>query len=259
MQDFRRWTRRLFAALLLGGQVLLHLLRGRLERRNTLDQMAVVGPSSALITILTAVSVGAVFTIQVAREFTNFGAGNLVGGLLSLTLFRELAPVLTGVVIAGRIGSAFTAEIGTMQVTEQIDALYILRTDPVDYLVVPRTLACLLMVPILTLLFGMIGLLSGALVAQGAYGIPLSGFYDSVRNFTEPWDVVSSQIKGLVFAWLVASVGCSWGLTTSGGARGVGESTTGAVVTSLLLIFVSDFLLSKLMFSGIGNAAGRGF
>ncbi|MFN9956863.1 MAG: ABC transporter permease, partial [bacterium] len=146
------WTQRLLAAIFLGGQVIVHLMKGKIHRRNTLEQLAAVGPDSLFIALLTAVFVGAVFTIQVAREFINFGAGNLVGGVLAVALTRELTPVLTAVILAGRVGSAFAAEIGTMRVTEQIDALLMLKTDPIDYLVIPRILACLLMLPILTLL-----------------------------------------------------------------------------------------------------------
>ena len=123
------WSQRLLAAIFLGGQVLVHLLRGKIHRRNTLQQMAAVGPDSLFIALLTAIFVGAVFTIQVAREFINFGAGNIIGGVLSVALTRELSPVLTAVILAGRVGSAFAAEIGTMRVTEQIDAMLMLKTE----------------------------------------------------------------------------------------------------------------------------------
>jgi hypothetical protein len=116
------WSQRLLAAILLGGQVMLHLLKGKINRRNTLDQMAAVGPESLLIALLTAGFVGMVFTIQVAREFINLGAGNVVGGVLALSLTRELGPVLTAVIVTGRVGSAFAAEIGTMQVTDRCPA-----------------------------------------------------------------------------------------------------------------------------------------
>src|ERR687886_1982166 len=158
------WTQRLVAAIFLGGQVILHILTRKLHRRNTLDQMAAVGPESLMIALLTAGFVGAVFTIQVAREFINFGATTTVGGVLALALTRELAPVLTAVVLAGRVGSAFAAEIGTMRVTEQIDALYMLKTDPIDYLVIPRVIACCLMLPILTILSIILGMAGGGLV-----------------------------------------------------------------------------------------------
>ncbi len=146
------WFQRLGAAGLLAGQTFLHILNGKIHRRNTLEQMSIVGPESLTIALITAAFVGMVFTIQVAREFIFFGAGSFVGGVLSLALTRELAPVLTAVVVAGRVGSAFAAEIGTMRVTEQIDALYILKTDPIDYLVIPRVIACSLMLPLLTII-----------------------------------------------------------------------------------------------------------
>ena len=249
----------MLAAIFLGGQVTIHLLRGKIHRRNTLEQMAVVGPDSLFIALLTAVFVGAVFTIQVAREFITFGAGNLVGGVLAVALTRELSPVLTAVVIAGRVGSAFAAEIGTMRVTEQIDALFMLKTDPVDYLVIPRLLACLLMMPILTLLSLVTGMLGGLIIATNIYNLSDTQFLDSARNFLGSWDIISAMIKACCFGVLIAVIGCSWGLTTTGGAKGVGQSTTTAVVTALLIIFISNFFLSWLMYQGTGSALLQGF
>ncbi|BAY31986.1 hypothetical protein NIES2107_38720 [Nostoc carneum NIES-2107] len=220
--------------------------------------MAAVGPDSLFIALLTAIFVGAVFTIQVAREFINFGAGNLVGGVLAVALTRELSPVLTAVILAGRVGSAFAAEIGTMRVTEQIDALLMLRTDPIDYLVIPRVLACCIMLPILTLLSLVTGLLGGMLIATNLYSIADTVFLDSARNLLGLWDILSAMIKAFCFGILIAVIGCSWGLTTTGGAKGVGQSTTTAVVTALLIIFVSNFFLSWLMFQGPGSALIKG-
>lgn len=248
------WVQRLLAALLLGGQILLHFRPNKIHRRNTLEQMAVVGPDSLLIALITASFVGMVFTIQVAREFINFGAGTAVGGVLAIALTRELAPVLTAVVIAGRVGSAFAAEIGTMQVTEQIDALYILRTDPIEYLVIPRIIACCTMLPILTVLSLITGMAGGLLIATTIYNISDTVFLDSAKNFLGVWDLVSALIKAMVFGALIAIIGCNWGLTTTGGAKGVGQSTTTAVVTALLAIFISNFILSWLMFQGSGSA-----
>ncbi|MGH8002713.1 MAG: MlaE family lipid ABC transporter permease subunit [Brasilonema sp.] len=253
------WSQRLLAAIFLGGQVIIHLLRWRIHRRNTLEQMAAVGPDSLFIALLTAVFVGAVFTIQVAREFITFGAGNIVGGVLAVALTRELSPVLTAIVLAGRVGSAFAAEIGTMRVTEQIDALFMLKTDPIDYLVIPRVLACCLMLPILTLLSLVTGMLGGLLIATNIYNLSDTVFIDSARNFLGAWDIVSAMIKAFCFGILVAVIGCSWGLTTTGGAKGVGQSTTTAVVTALLIIFVVNFFLSWIMFQGTGSALLQGF
>lgn len=238
--------------------MIVHLLKGKINWRNSLDQMAAVGPDSLFIALLTAVFVGAVFTIQVAREFINFGAGNLVGGVLAVALTRELSPVLTAVVLAGRVGSAFAAEIGTMRVTEQIDAMLILRTDPIDYLVIPRLLACCLMLPILTLLSLVTGMLGGLIIATNIYSISDSVFLDSARNLVGVGDIVSAMIKACCFGLLIAVIGCSWGLTTTGGAKGVGQSTTTAVVTALLVIFISNFFLSWLMFQGTGSALLQG-
>lgn len=252
------WSQRLLAAILLGGQVVVHLLSGKIHRRNTLEQMAIVGPDSLVVALLTASFVGMVFTIQVAREFINFGAVTAVGGVLAVSLTRELAPVLTAVILAGRVGSAFAAEIGTMRVTEQIDALYMLSTDPIDYLVIPRLIACCLMLPILTVLALITGMAGGTAVAASLYDIPQSVFLTSAQNFLNVWDIFSALIKALVFGTLIAVIGSNWGLTTTGGAKGVGESTTAAVVTSLLAIFVVNFLLSWLMFQGTGSAVLRG-
>ncbi|ABA21309.1 Protein of unknown function DUF140 [Trichormus variabilis ATCC 29413] len=252
------WSQRLLAAIFLGGQAIVHLLRGKIHWRNTREQMAAVGPDSLFIALLTAVFVGAVFTIQVAREFINFGAGNLVGGVLAVALTRELSPVLTAVILAGRVGSAFAAEIGTMRVTEQIDAMLMLKTDPIDYLVIPRLLACFLMLPILTLLSLVTGILGGLIIATNMYGISDTVFLDSARNLLEVWDICSAMIKACCFGVLIAIIGCSWGLTTTGGAKGVGQSTTTAVVTALLIIFVSNFFLSWVMFQGTGGAFQQG-
>ncbi len=252
------WGQRLLAAIFLGGQVVVHLLTKKIHRRNTLDQMAMVGPESLLIALVTAGFVGMVFTIQVAREFVNLGAGSAVGGVLALSLCRELGPVLTAVILAGRVGSAFAAEIGTMRVTEQIDALYMLKTDPIDYLVIPRAIACCLMLPVLTILSILTGMAGGLLIARNLYGIAPNVFLESARNFLQVWDLCSALIKAFFFGALIAVIGCSWGLTTTGGAKGVGQSTTTAVVTALLAIFISNFFLSWLMFQGTGSAVLKG-
>lgn len=248
------WFQRLLSAIFLGGQVLIHVISKPIHRRNTLEQMSAVGPESLLIALVTSVFVGMVFTIQVTREFIAFGATNAIGGVLAITLSRELAPVLTAVVLAGRVGSAFAAEIGTMRVTEQIDALQMLRSDPVDYLVIPRVIACSLMLPLLNVLAFITGMIGGLGVATTIYDIPLVVFLNSARSFLTIGDLAASLIKSLIFGILIAIIGSSWGLTTTGGAKGVGQSTTTAVVTSLLAIFISNFFLSWTMFQGLGSA-----
>jgi len=247
------WLERILSAVFLLGQVVIHILRGKINRRNTLEQMGIVGPDSLGIALITAVFVGAVFTIQVAREFLNFGAVQAIGGVLALALSRELAPVLTAVVIAARVGSAFAAEIGTMKVTEQIDALYVLKSDPIDYLVVPRVIACCVMLPILTMISLVMGSIGGIFVANTIYNISQTTFIESIQDFVQVWDLISAIIKAVIFGGLIAIIGCSWGLTTTGGAKGVGQSTTTAVVMALIAIFISNFFLSWLMFQGLGR------
>ncbi|GAB4216405.1 MAG: MlaE family lipid ABC transporter permease subunit [Synechococcales cyanobacterium] len=251
------WLERLRHSAFLGGQVLVHLMGGKIHRRNTLEQLSAVGVESLFIVLLTAVVISGVFTIQVAREFIRFGASSLIGGVLSLALARELIPVLTAVILAGRMGSAFAAELGTMKVSEQIDALYLLRTDPVDYLVLPRVIACGLMLPMLALISLVIGLFGGMVICNSMYGIATSQFLTSAQDFLEGWDLWSCVIKSFVFGILVAIIGSSWGVTTSGGAKGVGRSTTDAVVTSLLAIFISNFFLSWFLFQGPGAALAQ--
>jgi phospholipid/cholesterol/gamma-HCH transport system permease protein len=253
------WFTRLVAAIFLGGQTIVHMLKGRFNYPNIIEQMAMVGPESLLIALVTSTTIGMVFTIEVAREFITMGAGQVVGGVLAIALTRELAPVLTAVVLAGRVGSAFAAEIGTMKVSEQIDALYILKTDPVDYLVIPRVVACCVMLPLLTILSIVTGMFGGLIVATSLFGLTTQVFLDSARNFLNGWDICSAPIKAVCFGALIAIIGCNWGLTTTGGAKGVGQSTTTAVVTSLLAIFISNFFLSWLMFQGSGSAMSKSF
>ena len=250
---FQVWLERLLSAVFLLGQVIVHLLKGKINRRNTIEQMGIVGPDSLTIALITAVFVGAVFTIQVAREFLNFGAVQAIGGVLGLALSRELAPVLTAVVIAARVGSAFAAEIGTMKVTEQIDALYILKSDPIDYLVIPRVIACCVMLPMLTMISLVMGAIGGIFVAEAIYNISQTTFIESIQSFVQVWDLVSAAIKAVIFGLLIAIIGCNWGLTTTGGAKGVGQSTTTAVVMALIAIFITNFFLSWLMFQGLGR------
>src|SRR5579883_1324739 len=253
------WNQRFISAVLLGGRVIYHLLTGKIDRRNTIEQMNIVGPQSLSIVLITAAFIGMVFTIQVAREFLRLGAGTAVGGILAIALSRELSPILTAVVVAGRVGSAFAAELGTMRVSEQIDALYMLKTDPVDYLVVPRVVACALMLPGLSILSFFTGMAGGVLIANRIYDMPPSMFLSSALDLMTVWDIFAGPIKGIIFGGLIAIIGCGWGLTTSGGAKGVGQSTTTAVVTSILAIIISDFFLSWMMFTGVSDAGLKGF
>jgi len=243
-----KWYERLLMTLFLAGQVFFRILKGKLCRRNLIEQMATVGFGSLNSVLLIAFFAGMIFTIQSARELIRFGAIYAVGGAFAVAFCRELAPVLTAAIVAGQIGSAFAAEIGEMQVTEQIDALYMLRTNPIDYLVLPRVVACCIMLPVLTVFALVVGIVGGVFVAANFYDVPYRVFLDSVREFLQLGDLFSVVVKAFIFGGIVGIIGCGWGLTTKGGAKGVSRSTTAAVVTSWVVIFIVDFLLSVFIF-----------
>lgn len=246
------WPTRLCAAVFLIGQVWLHLLQGRVYRRQILEYMVVAGPGAIAPAFVVNFFAGMIFTIQTARELVKFGAESTVGGAFALAFCRELAPILTASILAGQVGSAFAAELAEMQVTEQIDALYVLRVDPIDYLVLPRVVACCFMVPIITILAMVIGVGGGVLIGFLVYQVSPGVFLESVRNFLSVTDIFTVLFKGLIFGMMVAGISCSWGLSTVGGAKQVGESATAAVVTTWVAIFMVDFFLSLLIFEKPG-------
>lgn len=242
------------AVPVLAGQVIIRIIKGKIHWRNTLQQLERVGPRSVGVCLLTSAFVGMAFTIQFVREFTRLGLNRSVGGVLALAFARELSPVVTSIVVAGRIGSAFAAELGTMQVSEQTDTLRVLGTDPVDYLVTPRVIASCIALPFLTLMCFTLGLASSALLSDGVYGISINIILDSAQRALRSWDIISAMIKSQVFGAIISIVSCAWGVTTIGGAKGVGESTTSAVVISLVGIFIADFALSYCFFQGAGDS-----
>jgi phospholipid/cholesterol/gamma-HCH transport system permease protein len=189
-----------------------------------------------------------VMTLQTAHEFIKYGAQSSVGGLVAVAMGRELAPVLTGVVFAGRVGAAITAEIGSMKVTEQIDALRVMAVNPIAYLVVPRLIACMVMLPVLVIFADVIGTIGSYLIATTYSSITPFTFFNSIKVFAVPHDIVGGLIKAVFFGAIVAVVGCHKGLTTAQGAEGVGQATTGSVVLSIILIFVSNYFLSIVLY-----------
>lgn len=244
--NFGKYLNKLSQLIILASKRLFSFSMNKRQQYHFLSQIEVMGIGSLTIVLLTAFFIGMVFTFQVAKEFSYLNATNLVGSVLTMTFVRELSPVLTAVIVTGRIGSAFTAEIATMKVTEQIDVLYVLRANPINYLVLPRVLACLVMLPLLNIFALATSIASSILVSSVLYHIPPSVFLDS--SSISILDFVYSSIKAVVFGLIISTVSCSWGLNTQGGARSVGKSTTSSVVTSLLFIFIMDFLLSYFMF-----------
>ncbi len=228
------------------------LVRGRIHWRNTLAQMAFIGVDSLPIALLTAASVGMVFTLETANEFIHYGATSVIGGAAALTIVRELGPTLTGVVFAGRVSAAIAAELGTMKVTEQIDALVSLASDPLRFLVLPRLLACVTMLPLLAFLSDVAGIVGGYCIAVYLKGVSPAVYTESVRSLIGPDDVAKGLLKAAIFGLVVAIVGSHKGMNTRGGAEGVGAATTSAVVISLITIFISNYFLSSVLFPGAG-------
>ena len=243
-----RWLQRLGSSALIGGQALAAAARGKINKSELIDNLMEAGPGSFLVVLITGLASGTVFNIQVAAELTKQGAGSTVGGILALGLAREIAPLLTATLITGKVATAYAASLGTMKVTEQIDAITMLRTDPVEFLVVPRVLALLGMSPVQCLLFFGVGLWSGQFSSTLLYRIPPNVFWNSVRTWMQPSDVPSMLIKATVFGLIISILSCGWGLTTRGGPKEVGTSTTGAVVMILVVIAIVDVILTQLLF-----------
>jgi phospholipid/cholesterol/gamma-HCH transport system permease protein len=236
------------------GQVVIFLiqtLRWTVSRpfyvKNLLKQMEQIGVNSIPVVLTTALSTGMVLALQSYTGFKRFGAESLIGPVVSLSMTRELGPVLTGLMVAGRAGAAMAAELGTMKVTEQIDALETLATNPMKYLVVPRFLASTVMMFFLTVLGMIIGISGGYFVGVKVLGTnPVTYVNQSINN-TEVTDIWYGLIKALVFGAVVGLIGCFKGFNTEGGAEGVGKATTGAVVVSCMLILILDYFLSALL------------
>lgn len=218
------------------------------------EQVIIVGPGSLAISLITAFFVSMVFALQVAKEFLYLNVVSLIGSVLTLAFIRELSPVLISVIIIGRVGSCFTAELATMKATEQVDALYLLNTSPIVYLVIPRVIACVIMLPILNLLSFATSIASSAFICFTLYSIDPTTFFISSFASLSLTDLFKSLLKSIIFAIVISFNSCYWGLSTIGGAKGVGRSTTSSVVTSLISIFILDFVLSYLMFHNLGSS-----
>jgi phospholipid/cholesterol/gamma-HCH transport system permease protein len=215
--------------------------------RTVFRQMELVGVNSLFVVILTGIFTGAVFTLQVIYGFRRFSAESMVGPTVATAMTRELGPVLTSLMVTGRVGSAMAAELSSMKVSEQIDALTVMGADPVKYLISPRILAGIVMLPLLTAVADAVGVLGGYLVAIGK-GLDPGQFASRIEDIVVIGDVYNGLIKSAVFGFILASVGCYMGFYTKGGAEGVGRSTTHAVVCAYVAILVGDFIMTAIMF-----------
>ena len=223
------------------------------ERHTVMEQIVAMGVDSVPVTTLTALFTGMVLALQTGFSFRKvFNEPIYVGTVVGLSLVKELGPVLTAVVVSGRVGASIAAELGTMKVTEQIDALYTLGTNPVKYLSVPRFIACLVSIPLLTMMAIFVGIIGGLLIAVYRLSIPMTVYMNEIREIG--WKECAHGItKSFFFAAIIVIVSCYKGFTCEGGAEGVGKSTTSAVVISMVLILVLDYFLSAILVSfGIG-------
>ena len=215
--------------------------------RDTWEQMDSIGVGSLIIVCLTGLFTGMVLTVQTSATLDAFGARPYVGRMVSLSMIRELGPVLTALMVSGRVGSGMAAELGSMMVTQQIDAMRSLGTDPIRKLVAPRLIAGLVMLPCLTILSNAVGLLGGYLVANLTLRLATGLYWHSALDAIKVHDLFMGLVKPFVFGYIIVAVGCYQGLSTTGGTRGVGESTTQSVVTASILILASDYFLNLLI------------
>jgi phospholipid/cholesterol/gamma-HCH transport system permease protein len=239
---------------LLFGRTIINIFRKPRETKIFIQQLEEIGVRSLLVVSLTAAFGGLVFALQTYIGFHRYiGVGSEAygGPIISLGLTKELIPILVGLMVAGRVGSAMAAEIGTMKITEQIDALYSLGADPIRYLVAPRTLACFIMVPVLTLYGDIIGIVCAYFFNVGM-GVNRIVYLRNTLLYLELWDVLGGLIKAGIFGIVIAIIGSWQGLKTEGGAEGVGRATTRAVVISSIIILILNFFLSKVMPERLG-------
>lgn len=213
----------------------------------TIEQIVEIGIGSALISGTIGFVIGLVMTLQFGHGLASFGGTFYVPSIVSVSLMRELAPILTSLLVAGRIGSGITAELASMNVTQQIDAIRALGTSPVRVLVVPRVVAAFFSLPLLTIFSAFMGLIGGLIISDTEFGIPYGFYINKVLEYLHFYDVLSAMIKSAVFSLIIVIVATYRGFNTTEGTRGVGNSTTWVVVTSSIAILISDFFLSKLL------------
>ena len=217
----------------------------RLPRRRVLvPVMFEVGVRSVPVVLATGAFVGMVLAVQMYAQLHKFGAGNIMGLIINLSMVKQFGPVLAAVILAGRIGGGMTAELGTMRVTEQIDALSAMGADPVGYLVVPRFLATLLLIPVLTTFSDAIGMLGGYLVSIHVFGVSSHFYWQHSQRIIETWDVMEGIIKTFFFGGFIALISCYQGFHCGPGAEGVGRACTKAFVVSFMLILIANFFLA---------------
>jgi len=219
------------------------------QRRKVVDQLYEIGNASLLMACILSIFIGGVLALQTGPVLVERGLGSYLGGAVGLTLCKELGPVMMSILIAGRIGSAMAAEIGSMAVYQEIDALKTMSINPIHFLVLPRLVAISIALPMLVIFSDMVGWMGGAMVANSNndIGVSLQTYFTNLKAFVDPADIVNGLIKSFVFAVVVGTVSCHQGLRTIGGPRGIGRSVTKAVVNSIVLILILDYVLTRIL------------
>ncbi|MCF6445343.1 ABC transporter permease [Nereida sp. MMG025] len=237
------------AVTLFAGQTVGHMLRPPFYWREFISACMTIGYFSLPVVGLTALFTGGALALQIYAGGARFNAEAVVPSIVAIGMVRELGPVLGGLMVAARVASSIAAEIGTMKVTEQIDALVTLSTNPMKYLTVPRVLAATLTVPVLVLVGDIIGIMGGYLVGVSRLGFNPAAYLQNTVDFLEFWDVASGLVKGAVFGFIIALMGCYFGMRSGRGAQGVGRATKAAVVAASVMILAANYLLTELFFS----------
>jgi phospholipid/cholesterol/gamma-HCH transport system permease protein len=225
------------------------IVTGRIDWPETLRQCDMIGVKSLPVVALTALFTGFAMSLQISRELVLFGADTAIGGVVALALVREIGPITAGVMLAGRVGSAIAAELTSMMITDQIDALHVMRVDPVEFLVVPRYVAGLIMMPVLSIYAMAVGLIAGIIIANAAANLPMATFLDSVKQTILDRDFTVHFIKAFINATIVVMFSCAIGLNTRGGAEDVGIATTRAIVWTMTNIFIFNYLVTSLTYA----------
>lgn len=236
-------------AMILFMRTLGCILRGRIDWRESIRQANIIGVNSFIVVGLTALFTGFAMSLQISRELVAFGGDTAIGGVVSLALIREIGPITAGVMVAGRVGSAIAAELTTMMISEQIDALKVMKVDPVEFLVVPRYIAGMTMMPVLSIYAMFIGLLAGIYIASVAANLPPETFLDSVKQTILDRDFTVHFTKAWINATIVIIISCTIGLNTRGGAEDVGLATTRSIVWTMTLIFIFNYVVTSLTYA----------
>ena len=230
-------------------ETILAILKPPFNFKEIINQIVKIGYNSIPVVLITAFFTGMVLALQSGHMLDTkiFRVSKLMGGLVATSMVKELGPVLTALIVTGKTGSSMAAEIGTMKVTEQIDALKTLATDPIHYLVVPRFIAFLFIMPALTLIAAVIGIVGGGFITMFELGHSMNDFLEFMANYVELVDILGGMLKASVFGGIISIVSCFYGFKTKGGAEGVGKSTTSAVVISSMGILISDYIITELL------------